>query len=184
MPCGVLTPEMIDRLQSLVIGRTVWDLGAGDLGYAHLFLDLGAKNIIAVDKEPIPATLCRGRPITIIGKYFADIEPPKASIDVAFLGWPVNQRTEGLIPILEKAETIIYLGSNCKGNACGGPDLWAYLQHREIKAYVPHPRNSLIIYGKSLFPEERRPLVGEEIGALCDVVLGFQEAEDRTGDQS
>ena len=51
MPYGLLTPSMQALIVPLVADKAVWDLGAGDLAYARLLLDLGAQEVVAVDKQ-------------------------------------------------------------------------------------------------------------------------------------
>lgn len=76
--------------------------------------------------------------------------------------------------MLETAETVIYLGCNTSGSACGDRSLFSHLRERRILAHVPSRRNTLTIYGS---PGPLRPLTGEEWGALGGRVVSFEEAE-------
>jgi hypothetical protein len=176
---GSVLPEMDTILAPLVRGQEVWDLGAGTtLGGAHHLLDLGAAKVIAVDKSAIPKAACKGRPIPRVHSYFHDVSVPEAGIKVALLAWPENHRLVGLIKILRRCETVIYLGSNVGGNACGWSELWDYFHFREVVAYVPDRRNSLIVYGRHTDPEHRRPLLGEEAAGGCGLMVSFEFSEE------
>jgi len=149
-------------MASHVADRVVWDLGAGDLVRARHMLDLGAREVVAVDKgwyDTPDAADPRLRPITA---YFEAVEVPD-SIEVVFLGWPMNYPMPGLSRLLDVAEVVIYLGSNTGGSACGSPGLHDLLRVREPLAYEEHRRNTLIVYGNT--PRES-PLLAEEFAAM------------------
>lgn len=173
---GHWASEMEEVVRPLVDGKVVWDLGAGSLGHSHRLLELGAEHVMAVDKEHMDDAWWKGRPITPVQSLLADLPIPK-TIEVAFVAWPSNRVLPGLLDLLEVSDRVIYLGSNCNGDFCGWPGLWDYLHFREIEAHVPHYRNSLIVYGQHLKANERRPMVAEEVGATCGMVVGFGEAE-------
>lgn len=167
---GHLTNKMAEQLGSVVQGRTVWDLGAGYLGYSSRLLDLGAHKVIAVEKEDLDVAVPKG--VELRRNYFTDVAPEP--IEVAFLSWPQNNRLWGLIGLLERAERVVYLGSNTSGSACGPRDLWDHLTFRTIEAYIPTQRNTFIVYGS---PSGRRALRGEELGATSGISMPFDVAE-------
>ena len=178
MPFGTLTTEMVDAIRHVVQGQIVWDLGAGDLWYATELLHLGAAQVIAVDKERLRDGVEIPEGCTFARMGFHHVQAPPEGFDVAFLSWPTNYMAPGLVPLLEAARTVIYLGANTGGSACGDSRLWDHFAQRRIEVYVPCFRNSLIVYGEYCGWYER-PMVGEEIGATCGVMLTFEEAEAR-----
>ena len=171
---GVLTPEMQAIVKQHVQGRTVWDLGAGDLGYAEMMFGLGASGVIAVDKKTMPVSLMPG--LVKLQGYFHEIQPP-GGIDVAFLAWPQNNSLDGLLPLLCHSKKVIYLGSNTGGSACGNVDLFKYLLSRKVLAHVPNRRNSLIVYG-DFVKRARRPLPDEWAALHQEQVYSLESATE------
>lgn len=146
MGYGKIIDVQVKALRPFVAGRVVHDLGAGDMEKARLLLHLGAEKVHAVEKAPYPFSL----PLRIERHemYFKDYRP--AEVDVALLSWPANHMMEGLLPLLVKAKTIIYLGKNTDGTSCGFPALFVYLTIRRLLVHKPHPTNTLIIVGEPL----------------------------------
>lgn len=174
MAFGYLLKKMEDQIHHAVAEKTVYDLCAGDLTYSHLLLDLGASEVIAIDKEP------RHRPrrgLAVHQAYLADMTPPRERYDVALVSWPVYS-VHGLVRWLTTARVVVYLGSNVDGTACGNPTLFTHLLQRELLAYVPHRRNSLIVCGEYL--DAARQPVGEEFGSINGQRVSFAEAEQET----
>ncbi len=172
---GMWLDEMSEAIRPVVEGQVVWDLGAGSLAHARRLLSLGAHHVIAVDRVTLPPPR-DGEAITTMETLFRRLQVPSEGIRVALVAWPINRVVEGLVGLLERADVVIYLGSNVDGTACGGRDLWAHLYRREILNHVPHHRNTLIVYGSVL--EESRPLLGEEIAATSKDMLSFTKAQD------
>ena len=174
MPYGELTPEMEEVLRPLVAGQVVWDLGAGSGEYAIKLLELGASRVVAVEKEydrwPYLPPEVEWRRM-----YFEKLDPAELKDALVLLAWPPNQPLWGLLGLLANSERVIYLGSNTSGSACGPQHMWDYLTFRTVEAHVPHHRNSLIVYGET---SGRRPLLGEEVGATCGMVVGFEDAQE------
>jgi len=189
MPFGTLTPAMQAIIREHALGRTVWDLGAGDLTYAKRLIQLGARKVVAVEKggsrpghlggiaTPLEAPLRPDPRIECVWRYFAEVDPPEDGIEVAFLSWPQNGAlaTIGLTRLIEGAQTVIYLGCNTGGSACGSGDMWRHLIQREVLAYEPMVRNTLIVYGQPCGP---RTLRGEEMGALASKMVRFEDVEE------
>jgi hypothetical protein len=162
MGFGKLTPTQRQAIQVHVSGKTVHDVGAGDLELSKELLALGARRVVAIDKEEMPSP---PKGIITVKSYFYDFTEP---VQTAFISWPVNWAVLGLKPILERAPTVIYLGSNVDGRMCGIQKMWEQFSIREVLEYVPDPANTLIIYGstrrkRSLFPEEYAALNLEKI---------------------
>jgi hypothetical protein len=151
-------------LANHVCGRTVWDMGAGDCILAQDLLDLGARRIRAVDKEPLVSEL--DERVEYTQAYFKDL--PVEERGVLFLSWPINRKDPALVDHVAAAQIVVYLGSNMDNNACGSPDLFDHLVCRELLAHVPERKNTLLIYGG---PIPRRELVPEELAALDQSVV-------------
>lgn len=182
MPFGILTPEMEAVVQPLIRDHVVWDLGAGDLTHAQRMLTLGARQVVAVDKNLSPQRLPWG--IQGIRAYFEAVKAPPEGIHVAFLSWPVNRAHQpGLVPLLAASRVVIYLGSNMDGSACGGKALFRYLSGRAVLGHVPHTHNTLITYGDPLPDGEgSRPLIPEEWVALHDEqVWSLHQSTEQAG---
>jgi hypothetical protein len=164
---------MVSTIASHVSDKEVWDLGAGDLSHAHNLATLGAKAVLALDKEHHVAPM--DDKVVTLQRYFHDVPTPDKPIQVAFLSWPSNYMLRGLLGLLDVAEVVIYLGSNTNGNACGNTGIFDHLLHRELLAYVPHRRNSLIVVGRKL--SEPRSPTGEEFAAISGRMILFDDAE-------
>lgn len=177
MTFGHLTPHMDEVLSPFIQNKEVWDLGAGSLGYAKHLLRLGAGSVVAVDKEGFQPSRYKGHNILPVERYFADVQVPPEGIRVAWVSWPTNHSLYGLLPLLMASDVVVYLGSNTSGSACGWPALYNHFHSREILAHVPHQRNTLAVYGRTI--PGRGPLIGEELAALAGQFLDFEEAEEQ-----
>ena len=176
MPYGLLTPDMEALVAEHVSGSVVWDLGAGDLIYALRLLELGAGHVVAIDKDLVQINTPAGAGLTLRRDYFADIEPV-GEIEVAFLSWPRNGAIWGLEDLLAKARKVIYLGCNTGGSACADEHLFrSQLCPRELLGHIPHPRNSLLVYGEQ--GKRTGPLTGEEFAVLSRTLMAFEEAQE------
>lgn len=168
---GVLHTGQGEAVQRVVQGRVVHDLGAGDLVLANELLNMGASRVVAIDKQPPYGW--RGDPrIQVIQSYFHQYS---GEIDVAFMSWPQNYNDEGVLNLIKRAGTVIYLGKNTDGSACGSIRMFEHLVGRELLTHVPCRENTLLIYGKEL--QEPREPVGEEKAALTtyDRMWMFEE---------
>ena len=153
MPFGQLNKAQLKILEPLVRGKVIHDLGAGDLGLSLELLKLGAAKVIAIDKvynrigEWLGSNFQNVPPeIEIRHQYFQDIDE---EIDTAFVSWPANYEN-GLLNILKQTKTILYIGKNTDGSACGTPELFKYLATRKILAHSPSRPNTLICYTDQL----------------------------------
>lgn len=169
MPYGKLNQKQINCIVPVITNRTVHDLGAGDCVLSQNLLMLGAKEVIAIEKEdginkPNVSGLIHRK------MYFHEMNE---DIDVAFLSWPANYDTR-VVQVLRRANTIIYLGINDGMTACGTPKLFQYFLTRKVIAYIPGegmlrstrdigactPQNTMIVYGGDI-DVLRAPLDGE-----------------------
>lgn len=156
MPYGTLNAAQEECLKKLVAGKVVYDLGAGDLVLAHKLLELGTTKVVAIEKERF--FIYNVAPeIEVRAEYFQHMDE---DIDIAFVSWPANY-DNGLLPILKRTKTIIYLGKNTDGSSCGTPDMFLYLLTRKIEQHIPSRRNTLICYSDTL-EEKRYPLLEED----------------------
>jgi hypothetical protein len=161
MGYGKLLGKQEEAVKALVQGKDVCDLGAGDMELSVKLLDLGAKNVLAVDKEDYPVPDDR---IVRILSYYANVgrhvsELPK----IALVSWPINHMEPSLPRLLGKFPYVIYLGKNTDMTACGSSTMFQFLLPREVLAYIPNKKNVLIIYGPRRV--EREPY-GEELAAI------------------
>jgi hypothetical protein len=179
VPYGKLTHTQEQVLSKHVRGKIVYDLGAGDLSLSRRVLELGASHVRCIDKEA-KSKKKLPRCMSYEQTYFHQWQSG-FPLDVAFCSWPANYETN-VLPLLLRAQTIIYLGKNTDGTACGTVSLFEHSITRELLDYSPHHLNSLIVLGQKL-QEPRRP-VGEELAGLRMVeytYYTFGEAEHYSG---
>lgn len=158
---GSLCPGQERTLAPFIRDKVVADLGCGNGSLSDKLDAMGAAKCLRIDKTQAPIT-----------RLFQE-GPGDLVYDVAFVSWPSNnQSATALIPWLMRAEIVVYLGSNFDGTACGTREFFAYLQMRELLAYVPDRANSLIIVGKPL--EISRPPTDEELAATSDTALSYK----------
>jgi hypothetical protein len=176
MPYGKLSKAQIDALSPYVRGTTVHDLGAGCMKLSRQLLDLGASQVVAVDKEA-PKRRSANPRIRVEHTLFSQFDE---SPDVAFLSWPSNHFLHGLADILRRARVVVYLGKNTDGTACGHWTLFSGLLLREALVYVPERKNTLIVYGAHR--DTARVPLGEEMAAITQDarMWTFPEAEQAT----
>ena len=148
---GHLTMLQRVALLPFVEGRTVHDLGSGNhLEQSKVLLELGAFGVVAVDRSIDVDPCFIPQRVTLRRCEFKDFTDP---VDVAFVSWPSSHphdRYMNLVPILERARLVAYLGSNLNGIACGTPELFNHLMMRRMLAVVPDFRNSLLVCGEKL----------------------------------
>lgn len=147
----------------IVQGRTVTDLGAGDLSLAKELLKLGAAKVVAIDKQPGKSPDPR---IEVRKGYYKDLQPQPS--EVAVLAWPSNSHLPGLEEFLRQASVVVYLGKNTNGTACGTPELFKYFLTRKLSAHLPDRLNTMLVYKGSCAP---RAPVGEEVAGIDTFVM-------------
>ena len=179
MPYGSLSPEQEAAIRPYVEGKNVHDFGAGDFSLSYQLLDLGAKHVTAIDKEERPlGRTPKDKRITSFYGYFHEYPAP---VDVLFLSWPVNYPDISLAVHARRAGTLIYLGKNTDGTACGSTDLFNAMIYRELLTYVPHRKNALIITGRFDDCLKAREPTGEERAAMTSSrkMWTYEESEGR-----
>jgi hypothetical protein len=167
---GEIKDDQKEAIRPFVRGRVVTDLGAFQLAYSHMLLELGAKAVIAVDKEYPPESY--DKRITCVTKLFKDYRAP---IDVAFISWPANYGM-GLPQCITDAKKIIVISKNTDGTGCATPAFYTCLLYRKLLTYVPHRKNCLIVVGRKL--KNRREMTGEErAGIQINKFTTYDESE-------
>ena len=155
---GALSIEQRVTIWPFVDGRVVTDVGAGDGALAVRIATLGAREVVAIDKHVVKYGALPK--ITPVISHFEDY---KGKAEVAFVSWPPQWGTDGIVKVIERAERIIYLGSNMDGTVCGSYEFWDLVTRRRVLQHVPGRRNTLIIYDRE---KEQRKLLPEEFAAL------------------
>lgn len=184
-----LMPDQLDALRPFIKNKVIHDLGAGPLGFSHTLIQLSAKHVVAVDscyKSPSENHLnnCNkwksGSPkISLRAETFEEFaRSNKRVLRTVVVSWPMNTRATNagdiyLSVLVALAHTVIYIGTNFDGSACGGPMLFRELRRREVRLHAPAPLNSLIVYGKVL--NEPRGLLPEEQAQLSDDIVYYDD---------
>lgn len=164
---GMLSKKQQRRLLPFLQDRVVHDLGAGDLRLASLLMELGASRVVAIDKLEHRGAVARTTArIRFTQAHFNDYvnQNPDEIVDVAFMSWPFNLYDQGLYSLAARARTIIYLGCNSSGTACGFPELFKHFLTRKLEAHIPERPNVLLVLSEPL-PEPREPTL-EELGGI------------------
>lgn len=171
MAYGSLSVEQEAILRPIIADNTVHDLGAGDLHLSRRLLTLGAKSIVAIDKERVAP---KSEKIRGIQTYFHLFHDP---VDIAFIAWPINHEGLGLTAILKRARIVIYLGKNTDGSSCGAPEIFEHFMTRDLMAYLPTRKNTLMVYGGAL-THPRTPRGEEKAGLeIYGAMYRYEEVE-------
>ena len=169
MPCWKLSPSQTDALKSIVAGRHVTDLGAGDGSLSLACLKMGAKGAMAVDPNRVSFAASHPK-LEWKSAYFGEMAENPGKLDVAIVAWPWEGIAgNALRTIIQQADTVVYLGKNFGGTRCGGTHLWDFLTSREVENVIPHVDNTLICYNTSKKRDKDALLLREEAAALDDV---------------
>jgi hypothetical protein len=140
--------EQGDAIGRFVRDQVVHDLGCGDQVLSRALVRLGAARVMAVDASP--PTELPGAEITTVRATFQEYLDGSPQIDVAFVSWPLNFPEPALLCLVARARTVIYLGKCTDGVFCGWPGLFRHFLGRKLLAHVPHPVNTLCVYGEPL----------------------------------
>jgi hypothetical protein len=171
---GMLESWQEDRLRPFVHGRRLVDYGCGNLVFTLQVLALGARHVLAYDKERVSVPAEVRHRLSFTQGCFLD-RPP--TMRTAIASWPYNTDT-GLDLRLTTAPRIIYVGRNTGGTVCGYVDFWLELFRREVLCYAPDEHNVLIVYGDYL--TRRRKLMPEEYAAIAQrSYLSYEDAHAR-----
>jgi hypothetical protein len=179
---GKLTMAMRHAMHSHVKNKRVFDLGAGDLSLSKILLGMGAKAVVAIDKELTePKTTVKGLE-TFRGSFldFVDSSGPvrkPTKAGVAFLSWPSNHKMNGLLELVDRCSTVVYLGKNTDGSACAWPEFFGVMAFRPVLEHVPHKRNTLIVWGKKDMKLGRAFLREERAGMDQSKEYKFEEGK-------
>lgn len=171
---GQITDEQWDTIRPYVKGREVTDLGAFKLVYSEKLLTLGAKSVIAVEKEYMPDP--RDSRITCVQTTFGRYKKP---IDTAFVSWPQNYES-GIVSCVGTAKRIIVISKNTDGTGCATPAFYAMLLQRKLDAYVPDRRGCLIIVSRAL-KHPRKPTGEEKAGSFINEFMTYEQSEGLPG---
>jgi hypothetical protein len=169
MSFGQLNRSQIHALRPLIRGQVVHDLGCGDRQLAKQLAALGAKTVVAVDKEPYG--YCLRSDVITVEESFERYLRMRPTIDVAFVSWPatgplsfegIGSPVYALLGLVISAARVVYLGKNTDGIICGHPHLFRHLARRPLLAHVPDEWNTLLVYGSGVVTRE--PVLEEQAG--------------------
>ena len=175
---GHFSPEMKEMVKPYIQGKHVWDLGCGTMVHAMWCCQNKASLVTAIDKSA-PALIPVEEKLFFIHQPFSQVKVP-GHIDVAWVSWPANYYCPGLLSLLKVASTIVYIGSNLNGNACGTLELFRHFCQRPILEHVQDYSNSFVIYGESA-NKSREEGLWEEYAAVWNR-LEIQDFYDHARD--
>jgi hypothetical protein len=162
MAHGILTSEQAQALKPIIAGRHVTDLGCGDMVLSVQLATLGARVVLAIDKE-FPHRVLKTDRVVFQRQDFFDMSDVE---DIAFVSWPSNRVSKGLTALVLNAKTVIYLGKNTDGNSCGSHDLFRAMLLRDVSLHVPDMTNTLIVTERRELEKAPRFPLAEEFAAL------------------
>jgi len=160
---------MEEILREYVEGRTVLELGAGNLRDARALLELGARSVHCLDKSPVPDSdrdaLGRDPRLSWQRGYFEEHLYLAPRYDVLFISYPI-MRPLGLAYMVAPREdqVVVYRGQNLEGTVCGSRAFWQVLSTREVLKASRVGLESLIVYGSRR--DVDRDILLEERGGL------------------
>jgi len=172
MSHGRLNAQQRTALQPYVQGKCIYDLGAGDLALAHQLASMDAEHVIAVDKE-YPYWV-RSRSSRVEKRQCRYEQVLGESVSTLFISWPANWVDVPLLVLTVSAETIIYLGNNLDGTACGFKEFFEHLLFRELLVHEPDHLNTLLVCGKYRTPA-REPTWEERAAIHQETILKFAD---------
>jgi hypothetical protein len=156
---GRLNEKQRETVALHVKGKHVHDLGAGNGGLALELIKLGAEKVTTIERHDIHVKHPR---IEVRQGYFHDF--PMLKPDVVFVSWPPNHKDHDLYRLCRDARVLVYLGKCTDGTACGQPEMFEDMLHRELLAYIPDRQNTLVIVGAPI--DFKRSPMGEERAGL------------------
>lgn len=165
---GVWCDEMKHKVKSIIYGRKVWDVGAGNGYDTYWMANNGAFEVVSVDAAPLDKKLFRDFPhVTLVHEYFHNLLPIPDT-DIVLVSWP-HAYSDGLVDLIQNAGMVIYLGKNFDGVRCGPDDFWAYVRyHRDILWSCSTDKNTMIIYGPHHEFKGDRPALLDEVTYLFE----------------
>lgn len=147
-------------LRSIIEGRKVIDVGAGDLSLSQLMVGMGAREVLAIEKE---AACFRRWPeslpnIVVYRGYVAQVPAVlTAGADVIVTSWPINYEMPGLVLLMKQVPTVVYLGVNDNVTVCGSPGFWEHVRTREV-INAEYAEQAVLVYGKKTPEHQEREL--------------------------
>ena len=148
-------PDICKLLRPFIAGKVVHDMGAAWLDQTKLLLQLGARQVTAVDSRyhDIHArprydgfTLEVPVGVELVSE---DLRTYAGQVDVAFVSWPwVQGRVEP--PWLATANTIIVIAVNDESTACKCPGLYPELLRRELLTHTQFVQEDFLVVGRRL----------------------------------
>jgi hypothetical protein len=168
-----LSDDQVRQLEPFVKDQSILDLGAAELAGSELLVELGARDVLAVDRNRMPTP--SSELITTQVTQFHMLEETRPVVLASWIvNWPVNIERH-----LRAAKYIISISKNTDGSSCGYEQMWQLLMMREVLLYVPERKNALTVYG----PDSgiRRTPTGEELAATWPDpmrMFSFEEAEE------
>lgn len=174
---GRLSEAQRELLRPFVAGRTIHDLGAGSGALSLILVGLGARHVVAIDKELTPIDHPKITNVEcLLDEYWNTNDP----IDTAFVSWPANYTVPGLSFLVGLAKQVIYVGKNTDGSNCATRHVMSRLLCRPVLAHAPEKPNTVTVYGEDQGRAVKRPLTGEEFASLYSfAMLSFEEAEEK-----
>jgi hypothetical protein len=164
-----LNEEQLEALEPFVKDQSILDLGADDLEGSELMLEMGARDVLAVDRHQMPTP--SSSKITTRVTYFHNLQEVRP---VVLASWIVNWQVN-ITEHLAAAKTVISISKNTDASACGYTGMWEHLRRRELLLHLPARQSTLTVYGPRFV--ERGP-TGEEFAALHPQrMYSFDEAE-------
>ena len=168
-----LSDEQVTQLEPFVKDQSILDLGAAELTGSELLVELGARDVLAVDRNRMPKP--SSNRITTRVVQFHQLEETRPVVLASWIvNWQVNIERH-----LRAAKVIISISKNTDGSSCGYEQMWQLLMMREILLHVPERQNTLTVYGPA--SGLRRPPTGEEFAATWPDpmrMFSFEEAEE------
>jgi len=165
-----LTKPQLDCLKGYVAGKVVFDLGSGT-GEMAEWAARYAEKVYAVDYAQFPTF--KRRNVEGVQCEFHRLETAGYLLrpeDVIVVSWPCNcsGKMRGLVDLLQQVNTVIYIGSNTDGNACGDNSFWVHVSKRWLKAEIADQANTLIVYGQEAFEDIQFRSEEELLGLMAN----------------
>lgn len=121
-----------------------------------------------------------GAPVVVNATTFKSWTPPD-DCEVAVVSWPVNNRQTvlDLLRLLPYFKTLVYVGKNTDGTACGTPELFNWLLQYRPTTWFETSFDTLIIYDlQRQLPEPRIPCCEEELAALAAEMVRYGSRQE------
>jgi len=154
MQWGKLTTDQLRELRVQASGRVVVDAGSGRpalTGENPPRDARGLADVVYLDKEAYPGVLEVDLEDT--HAVIATLAPWLHTKPVLLLSWPIS-RPSYRFGFVSLFDTVVYVGMNREGTACGNENLFRQFLRRDLLAEVQGWNNDLLVYGPA-HPEQR-----------------------------